>query len=72
MSKEQTAIGPWLYLPLLIIPVMGYGLMNMPHYAAKVMGANGYLGGDYRRFSGFAGDSGHLFIDQTVPRPNHH
>ncbi|MGE5604449.1 MAG: GerAB/ArcD/ProY family transporter [Bacteroidota bacterium] len=43
MSKEETAIGAWLYLPLLIIPVLGYGLMNMPHYAAKEMGANGYL-----------------------------
>ena len=42
MSKEQTAIGPWLYLALLIIPTIAFGLLNMPHYAAKVMGANGY------------------------------
>ena len=42
MSKEQTAIGPWLYLALLIIPAIAFGLLNMPHYAAKVMGANGY------------------------------
>ena len=43
MSKEETAIGARLYLALLIIPVLGYGLMNMPHYAAETMGANGYL-----------------------------
>lgn len=42
MSKEQTTIGPWLYLALLIIPAIGFGLLNMPYYAAKVMGANGY------------------------------
>jgi spore germination protein len=42
MSKEQTAIGPWLYFALLIIPAIAFGLLNMPYYAAKVMGANGY------------------------------
>ncbi|HEX3046407.1 MAG TPA: GerAB/ArcD/ProY family transporter [Bacillota bacterium] len=44
MSKERTAIGIWLYIPLLIIPVLSYGLLNLPNYAVAVMGANGYLG----------------------------
>ena len=72
MSKEQTAIGPWLYLPLLIIPVMGYGLMNMPYYGAKAMGSKRVSGGNNRCFSGRTGYSSHLLIDQTIPGPNHH
>lgn len=44
MSKEKTSIGYWLFLSILIIPAMGCGLINAPHYTTKVMGANGYLG----------------------------
>ncbi len=44
MSKEKTSIGPWLFLSILVIPTMSYGLMNAPHYGVRVMGANGYLG----------------------------
>lgn len=43
-AKEQTAIGPTLFWPLLVIPVLGYGALNLPHYTSKAMGSNGYLG----------------------------
>lgn len=43
MSKEKTAISPRLLTPLLITSALGYGLLNVPYYAVKVMGANGYL-----------------------------
>lgn len=44
MKAEETAIGPSLFLSLLIIPSLGYGLLNLPFYASQSMGANGYLG----------------------------
>lgn len=45
MNKEQTAIGHWLFLALLIIPSLSYGLLNLPNYSVKSMGANGYWAG---------------------------
>ncbi|MGE5550625.1 MAG: GerAB/ArcD/ProY family transporter [Bacteroidota bacterium] len=44
MSKEKTVLSPWLFLPLLILPPLSYGLLNLPFYAAQSMGAKGYLG----------------------------
>ena len=43
MSKEKTMISPRLLTPLLIVSALGYGLLNVPFYAVKAMGANGYL-----------------------------
>jgi spore germination protein (amino acid permease) len=43
-SAEQTAIGPWLLTPLLIIIGIGQGLLNDPHFVTKVMGNNAYWG----------------------------
>ncbi|HEX3046262.1 MAG TPA: endospore germination permease [Bacillota bacterium] len=43
-SAEQTAIGPWLLAPLLIVAGIGQGLLNNPHYVTKVMGNNAYWG----------------------------
>ena len=43
MSKEKTTISPRLLTPLLIVSALGYGLLNVPYYAVKIMGANGYL-----------------------------
>lgn len=43
MTKEETAIGPWLLTPLLIVAAFGQGgLLNNPHFAAKILGNNGY------------------------------
>lgn len=42
MTKEQTAIGPWLLIPVLIIAAIGHGMLNMPHFVAKAMGNNAY------------------------------
>lgn len=67
MSKEQTAIGPWLYLPLLIIPVMGYGFMNMPYYGAKAMGANGYLGEVIAAFLALPGIAAIYLLTKRFP-----
>lgn len=43
MSKEQTAIGPQLLWPLLLVSALGYGLLNLPRYSANILGAEAYL-----------------------------
>lgn len=42
MTKEQTAIGPWLLVPVLIISSLGYGMSNIPYYATKFLGPSAY------------------------------
>lgn len=42
MTEERTAIGPWLLFPLLVLPTLGFGLLNYPYYAAG-MSAGGCL-----------------------------
>jgi hypothetical protein len=42
MTKEQTAIGPWLLTPILIIAALSHGMLNNPRFAVKMMGNNAY------------------------------
>lgn len=41
---EQTAIGPWLFVSVLIISSLGYGLQNIPFYTVKILGQCAYWG----------------------------
>ena len=44
MNNDIKYLGPMLFFPLLVIPPLSYGLLNLPYYAAQYMGADGYLG----------------------------
>jgi spore germination protein len=44
MNKEKTAIDPWLLWPFLVVPALGFGLLNLPFSATQTMGNEGYLG----------------------------